>query len=144
VPKANTLGPAPGEEQGFVFQADGSVGKWWVSGEDVGATTATGSAGASTPHAVRELFTKPAPHVPQSAPLNVESSEEDEDEDEMDERWDLFLETAAEGGDAKAGMTGTTRHAKQETTRVWKGPHCWRFRRVPRATKVLRYLKEFR
>ena len=103
VPKANTLGPAPGEEQGFVFQADGSVGQWWVSGEDVGATTATGSAGASTPHAVRELFTKPAPHVPQSAPLNVESSEEDEDEDEMDERWDLFLETAAEGGGRESG-----------------------------------------
>ena len=117
VPKANTLGPAPGEESVFVFQTtrDGhdQVAQWWNKGVHISGNVGNevlDDVGVTAPLGTHPSVTVPAiPAV--SAPINVES-EDSEDEDDMDERWDEFLGTAnrvemelTKGDETNGGVT---------------------------------------
>ena len=101
-PKANTLGPAPGEERAFV-----------ESHPDTGAgfytTPVLSSLAAGSREAARDGDSAPPgpgsasrgtagsdPRESARAPVNVENAFES-DEDAMDERWDLFLDREISG-----------------------------------------------
>jgi hypothetical protein len=104
-PKANTLGPAPGEERAFV-----------ESHPDTGAgfytTPVLSSLAAGSREAARDGDSAPPgpgsasrgtagsdPRESARAPVNVENAENafESDEDAMDERWDLFLDREISG-----------------------------------------------
>jgi hypothetical protein len=99
-PKANTLGPAPGEERAF-FGGDvsGKSRAFAVADEDSGGfrfprsfATRTFSSVETDANAPDD---QPGPPRTSSPPTNVDAPFES-DEDAMDERWDLFLDAKSD------------------------------------------------
>ena len=100
-PKANTLGPAPGEERAFVEShpgtGDGFLSTPFLSSLAAGSREAARD-GDSAPPGGGSASRGTAGSDPRESapPANAENAFES-DEDAMDERWDLFLDRQISG-----------------------------------------------